>query len=187
MGGAGAKNMATRGGSASSGVHGSGHSASEPNLHHDSSSAAWMETHSEGGWDDGGRGGSTTQGRGGQQQWGQQDKGDDFDSWATRGTGAGSRPDSGKASGNFAGFEGLWRIFFGHRRLLCSSLHTDTLDAAEWVVVSAATDRRVSSMQMLRGMMTSGSLRRRQLPRRQPLQLRGSRQRVLARRSGQAA
>ena len=108
--GAGAKNMASRSGTASGGgVHGSGHSASEPNLHHDSSSAAWMETHSEGGWDDSGaRGGSATQARGEQQQqWGQQDQGDDFDSWATAEAGAGSRPDSGKASGNFAGFEGL--------------------------------------------------------------------------------
>ena len=118
---AGAKNMASRGGAAPGGVRGSGHSASEPNLHQDSSSAAWMETQSEGGWDDGAQGGPATQGRG-EQQRGQQDKDDGFDSWATREGDAGSRPASGKAAGNFAGFEGLRPALCWHADGLQQSL-----------------------------------------------------------------
>jgi hypothetical protein len=174
MAGAGAKNMASRGGSASSGVHGSGHSASEPNLHRDSSSAAWMEPHTEGGWDAGGRGHSTAQGRG-EQQRGQQDKADDFDSWATKEPGPGSRPDSGKASGNFAGFEGS-HLVLACCGLCCSSRQQQRTECWLRVAVSAAADGRVCCTQTLPGMTTSGSLRRRQRPRRQPLLPLGNRQ-----------
>ena len=109
---AGAKNMASRGGSAGGGMHGSGHSASEPSMHQDSSHAAWADTHSEGGgWEDGGQRGAAVQGRSASdsaQQPGQL-RTDDDDSWAVRETAPASRSaaDAGKASGNFAGFEGV--------------------------------------------------------------------------------
>ena len=108
----GAKNMATRGGSAAGGMHGSGHSASEPSMHQDSSHAAWADTHSEGGdWEDGGQRGGAVQGRSASdaaQQQGQRQT-DDDDSWAVRETAPASRSaaEGGRASGNFAGFEGV--------------------------------------------------------------------------------
>ena len=108
---AGAKNMASRGGSATGGMHGSGHSASEPSMHQDSSHAAWTDAaHSEGGWEDGGQRGAAVQGRSASdsaQQQGQLQN-DDDDSWAVRETAPASRSaaDAGKAPGNFAGFEG---------------------------------------------------------------------------------
>ncbi len=104
--------MATRGGSAAGGMHGSGHSASEPSMHQDSSHAAWADTQSEGGgWEDGGQRGAAVQERSASdaaRQQGQR-QADDDDSWAVRETVPGSRSaaEGGRASGNFAGFEGV--------------------------------------------------------------------------------
>ncbi len=91
-------------------------------MHQDSSHAAWADTQSEGGgWDDGGQRGAAVQERSASdsaQQQGQRQT-DDDDSWAVRETAPASRSaaEGGRASGNFAGFEGM-HPYMLHRRFI---------------------------------------------------------------------